>query len=653
MKWALKVTLAFSLCMAAVPWSSLQQANAATETEQAEQSSNVFIEDKVVDVKITIDSDDFQDILDNAADEKYYGATVDYNGKVLNNVGIRAKGNLSLRSVVQMDDSDRYSFKLSFDQYISGQNLYGLDKINLNNGYSDASYMREFLAYELSEMLGLPTPKHSFVRVYVNGEYKGLYLAVEQVDESFIDSHYTDTTGTLYKGIMTGSGSDLQWIDDDADSYTGLEVKTDKQDKDALINMLDKLNNDATTPYTDYLDVDSILEYLTLNVVTNNTDSYIGQNKQNYYLYEHGGIFSMIPWDYNMAFGGLGGGGGMGGGGGFPGGDADDRTDNGADNTNAQTNTNGQNAADTNNAANTTNNTQSTGNAATNGNTAAADTTAQQKTDNTAAGNTTDAAKTNNATNNTNTANNNTTATNGDNANTTNDANTNAANGDNANAANGNNAAEGDNGGGSSSSLMIDEPTSGALAERPLVAKLLAVDEYKAKYHEMIQTSIDKFLNNDTFTAKVKEIQTMIAADVKADPTSFYTYDEFESGVQSLIDYNKTNIENLQGQLDGTIASSGDGSGSGGGMGGGGGQGGGPGGQGGDQQNGGGMQPPSGMGGGPGGGGQGGGPGGDMGGFGGGQPTVNSSSQAMYTAISIGVLVLAMGFVLIFRRKRI
>ncbi|MEW4368275.1 CotH kinase family protein [Paenibacillus kandeliae] len=564
MKWALKLTLALSLCVAAVPWSSWQQANAATESEQAEQSSNVFVEDKVVDVKITIDSDDFQDILDNAADEKYYGATVDYNGKVLKNVGIRAKGNLSLRSVVQMDDSDRYSFKLSFDQYISGQNLYGLDKINLNNGYSDASYMREFLAYELSEMLGLPTPKHSFVRVYVNGEYKGLYLAVEQVDESFIDSHYTDTTGTLYKGVMTGSGSDLQWIDDDADSYTGLEVKTDKQDKDALINMLDKLNNDATAPYTDYLDVDSILEYLTLNVVTNNTDSYIGQNKQNYYLYEHGGIFSMIPWDYNMAFGGLGG--GMGGGGGFPGGDADDRTDNGADKTN-----------------------------------------------------------------------------------------TNAANGDNANTANDDNAAEDQNGGGGSSSLMIDEPTSGALAERPLIAKLLAVDEYKAKYHEMIQTSIDQFLNNDAFTAKVKQIQNLIAADVKADPTSFYTYDEFESGVQSLIDYNKTNVENLQGQLDGTIASSGDGSGSGGGMGGFGGQGGGPGGQGGDRPNGGGgMQPPDGMGGGPGGGGQGGFPGGDMGGFGGGdQPTVNSSSQAMYTAISIGVLVLAMGFVLLFRRKRI
>lgn len=620
-KWALKLTLALSLCVAAVPWSSWQQANAATESEQTEQSSNVFVEDKVVDVKITINSNDFQDILDNAADEKYYGATVDYNGKVLKNVGIRAKGNLSLRSVVQMDDSDRYSFKLSFDQYISGQNLYGLDKINLNNGYSDASYMREFLAYELSEMLGLPTPKHSFVRVYVNGEYKGLYLAVEQVDESFIDSHYTDTTGTLYKGVMTGSGSDLQWIDDDADSYTGLEVKTDKQDKDALINMLDKLNNDETTPYTDYLDVDSILEYLTLNVVTNNTDSYIGQNKQNYYLYEHGGIFSMIPWDYNMAFGGLGGG-GMGGGGGFPGGDADDRTDNGADKTNA----NSQNAA-------------------TNTNTAATDTTTKQSNNNTVAASNTNPTNDKNA----NAANSNQTNTVNGAANAANSNNNNAANGNNANAANGNNAVEGQNGGGGSTSLMIDEPTSGALAERPLVAKLLAVDEYKAKYHDMIQTSIDQFLNNDTFTAKVKQIQTMIAADVKADPTSFYTYAEFEAGVQSLIDYNKTNVENLQGQLDGTIASSGDGSGSGGGMGGG------PGGQGGDRPNGGGgMQPPDGMGGGPGGGGQGGFRGGDMGGFGGsGQPTVNSSSQAMYTLISIGVLVLAMGFVLIFRRKRI
>ncbi|WCT56798.1 CotH kinase family protein [Paenibacillus kyungheensis] len=584
MKWILKVVLAGTLCLVAIiPWASTQEAHAGTVTEQSAQDTNVFVEDKVVDVKITLPDSDFQDMLDHASDEEYHSATVDYNGKTITNVGIRTKGNLSLRSVVQMDDSDRYSFKLSFDEYISGQNLYGLDKINLNNNYSDASYMREFLAYEMSEMLGLPTPKHSFVRIYVNGTYKGLYLAVEQVDDQFIETHYEDTTGTLYKGLMTGSGSDLQWIDDDADSYTGLDVKSESQDKDALINMLDKLNHDSKTPYTDYLDVDSILEYLTLNVVTNNTDSYIGGNKQNYYLYEHGGVFSMIPWDYNMAFGGMGGMGGGMGGGGFGG--------RGGENANTNSDTNTTKAT----TEPTTNQPQSN--------------TANTKDQQTATTETT-TGNTNNAT--------------------------------------GNGA-----GTASSTSLMIDEPTSGALAERPLVAKLLAVDEYKQKYHTMIQNVLTHFLANNIFTAKVNALNDMIAADVKSDPTSFYTYEEYQAGVKSLIAWNQTNTANIQGQLDGTIASSGDGSGNGG-MGGGMGMGGGQRGQrpegaptGGDNdRNGGMMAPPDGVGGG-----MGGGPGG---GFGEPiTPTIDTAAQAKYTAISIGILVLAIGIVLWFRRRRV
>ncbi|MDN4617384.1 CotH kinase family protein [Paenibacillus sp. PsM32] len=582
MKWILKVVLAGTLCLVAIiPWASTEEAHAGTVTEQSAQDTNVFVEDKVVDVKITLPDSDFQDMLDHASDEEYHSATVDYNGKTITNVGIRTKGNLSLRSVVQMDDSDRYSFKLSFDEYISGQNLYGLDKINLNNNYSDASYMREFLAYEMSEMLGLPTPKHSFVRIYVNGTYKGLYLAVEQVDDQFIETHYEDTTGTLYKGLMTGSGSDLQWIDDDADSYTGLDVKSESQDKDALINMLDKLNHDSKTPYTDYLDVDSILEYLTLNVVTNNTDSYIGGNKQNYYLYEHGGVFSMIPWDYNMAFGGMGGMGGGMGGGGFGG--------RGGENANTKSDTNTTKAT-----------TEPTTNQP------------QSNTANTNATDTKPTAQTTDTTGNANTANK-----------------------------------------ASSTSLMIDEPTSGALAERPLVAKLLAVDEYKQKYHTMIQNVLTNFLANDIFTAKVNALNDMIAADVKSDPTSFYTYEEYQAGVKSLIAWNQTNTANIQGQLDGTIASSGDGSGNGG-MGGGMGMGGGQRGQrpegaptGGDNdRNGGMMAPPDGVGGG-----MGGGPGGAFG-----EPitpTIDTAAQAKYTAISIGILVLAIGIVLWFRRRRV
>ncbi|WP_201004905.1 CotH kinase family protein [Paenibacillus glycanilyticus] len=404
--------------------------NKAASKEEQFLDETVFPKDKVVDVKITIDEDQFQDIIDNASAEEYHAASVDYNGEHFDNVGIRAKGNLSLASVVRMDDSDRYSFKLSFDEYVN-QTLGGISKINLNNNYSDASYMREFLTYELADQMGLPTPKFSFVNVYVNDKLWGFYLAVEQVGDEYLNRNFGNAYGALYKGVMS-TGSDLLWIDDKLDSYPGLTQKSKSSNNDILIDMLNELNNG--TDLEKYINVDDALGYIALNAATNNMDSYIGGNKQNYYLYEDDGVFSILPWDYNMAFGGM-----------------------------------------------------------------------------------------------------------------------------------------GMMGGGGSSSLLIDEPTQSALADRPLVAKLLAVDEYKEKYHEMLQKIVDGYLSDSQFQARVNELNTMIASYVKADPSSFYTYEEYEAGVKSLVSTNASTISNISQQLDGTIPSSGDGSGSGGGFGGGGG----------------------------------------------------------------------------------
>jgi len=407
--------------------------SAAATTEQLEKS--VFVKDKVVDVKITLDPDDFQHMLDNASAEEFKTATVEYNGIKLENVGIRTKGNLSLRSVVQMQDSDRYSFKLSFDEYVSSQTLLGISKINLNNNYSDATYMREFLTYELAQSMGLPTPEFSYVNVYVNGELRGLYLAVEQVGDSYLERNFGNSYGALYKGIMV-NGSDLIYRGDEESDYPGLERKSKKSNGDVLIDMIKKLNDG--TDIESVIDVEDALGYIALNAVTVNTDSYIGGNKQNYYLYENNGVFSILPWDYNMAFSGLGGMFGGGGGGGES----------------------------------------------------------------------------------------------------------------------------------SNTSYMIDEPTDSSIEERPLVAKLLSNETYKAQYHEMIQSVLDDYLNDEAFQARVKQLQELIADDVKADPTAFYTSEQFEQGIQSLLTFTSSRVENVQGQLDGTIKSSGDGSGNGGGFGG-------------------------------------------------------------------------------------
>ena len=283
--------------------------NVGIETKNTEFSYEniVFNNNKVTTVDIEIAEGDWADMLENAAAEELKKADITVNGKKIENVAIRTKGNLSLRSVVN-SDSDRYSLKIDFDYYDDTQSLYGLKKLNLNNNYSDSTLMREYISYELMEQMGLPTPAHSYMYVTVNGEERGLFLGVEAVDETFLANNYGSNNGFLFK--PDGTGSDLKYISDDIADYTGIGLKTNKSniDQSKFIEMLDAINNGGDIEK--YIDVDEMLRYFAVNTALVNLDSYQGNMKHNYYLYEENGMFSIIPWDYNMSFGGFGAGGG-------------------------------------------------------------------------------------------------------------------------------------------------------------------------------------------------------------------------------------------------------------------------------------------------------------------------------------------------------
>jgi hypothetical protein len=103
-----------------------------------------------------------------------------------------------------------------------------------------------------------------------------------------------------------GSGDvKLQYTDDDPDSYSNIfnNAKTDvsKADQNRLIQALKKLN--AYEDIEDVVDVDEVIRYFVVHNYVCNGDSYTGSIIHNYYLHESGGKLSMIPWDYNLAFG--------------------------------------------------------------------------------------------------------------------------------------------------------------------------------------------------------------------------------------------------------------------------------------------------------------------------------------------------------------
>lgn len=161
--------------------------------------SDILDKEKVTDIDIDIKESDWKNLIENATKEEYVNADVTIDGQKYSNVGIRAKGNSSLSSVARDDTTDRYSFKIDFGEYIDGQTYNGIEKLALNNMISDATYMKEYLSYDMYNFLGVATPEYSYANINVNGEKWGLYLAVEVIDERFVEKNYGTSEGNLYK----------------------------------------------------------------------------------------------------------------------------------------------------------------------------------------------------------------------------------------------------------------------------------------------------------------------------------------------------------------------------------------------------------------------------------------------------------------------
>lgn len=168
-------------------------------TYVSEYAEKLFDKNAVSTIDIQMDPEEWHNMLDNALQEEYVKCDVVINGETIYNVGIRPKGNTSLTQVANDPNTDRVSFKFEFDHYVKGQTYYGLDKLVVNNMYADATYMKEYLSYDLMDYMGIKTPLYAFTSITVNGEPWGLYLALEALEESFAIRNYGADYGKLYK----------------------------------------------------------------------------------------------------------------------------------------------------------------------------------------------------------------------------------------------------------------------------------------------------------------------------------------------------------------------------------------------------------------------------------------------------------------------
>lgn len=490
------MALAVILCLATSAFSQQLQAVYGNNAVTMEYETELFDTDQVMDIDILMDEDDWNDMLENAISEEYYSCDVVVNGKKFYSVGIRPKGNTSLSSIASAPDTDRYSFKLEFDHYIEGQTCYGLDKLILNNNYADATNMKEAVVYDMYQCLDVDASLYNYAKICVNGDYWGVYLALEAVEDSFMLRNYGTEDGNLYKpesmgvgggdgeegkdggsfqggapqmgnppeniqmpqgendkmpdefqffqngeqsedidfsdfkmGAIGGSGgADLNYTDDDLDSYStiwdGEVTSSGKKDHKRVVEALKNISEG--TDLETYMDVDNILKYMAVHTFVVNDDSLSGTMAHNYYLYEYNGKLNILPWDYNLSFGGMSMGGGMGG--------------------------------------------QSSG-----------------------------------------------------------------------------------------ATSVINDAIDTPFSITNFFDALLENEEYLAKYHEYLNELVEKYINDGEFQKTYERIRSQINELVAEDPTAFYSYEEYEAAVEMLCEVINLRGESVSGQLDGTIPSTDDG----------------------------------------------------------------------------------------------
>lgn len=104
-----------------------------------------------------------------------------------------------------------------------------------------------------------------------------------------------------------GNGANLNYTDEELSRYSdiweGEVTKTGEADHRRVVTALKNISEG--TDLEKYLDVDNILKYMAVHAFSVNLDSLSGNMAHNYYLYEYNGMLNILPWDYNLSFGGM------------------------------------------------------------------------------------------------------------------------------------------------------------------------------------------------------------------------------------------------------------------------------------------------------------------------------------------------------------
>jgi hypothetical protein len=239
-------------------------------------------------------------------------------GEELQNVGVRMRGQFSLR-----ESGQKKPWKIDTDAYVDGQEYYNLKQLMFINNIGDHTMLREKLAYEMMYFAGVPSSFVSYVEIWFDftgdGQspyYWGVYTMVERIDRKYLASRFgrDNRHGNLYKASHAQRGPmDLIYYGPSITDYPTQngqyaygkmtnEEENDYSDVIQLAYVLDGVEYDSQEEFKAALEeifnVDGFLRYMAVMVTLGGWD-YYPYTGNNFYLYNNPGTgkFEWLPWD--------------------------------------------------------------------------------------------------------------------------------------------------------------------------------------------------------------------------------------------------------------------------------------------------------------------------------------------------------------------
>jgi spore coat protein H len=245
----------------------------ATQAAAREPGADIFATNApVLRIKIEMAANAIRSL--DADPRKYVSATIREGDLVLTNVGVHLKGAAgSFRSI-----HEKPALTLSFTRFLPNQRFHGLRKIHLNNSVQDPSYSTEDICGRMFDAAGVPAPRVTNARVWLNNKDLGFFVVVEGFTRDFLGRYFKNTSGNLYDGGF------LREITETLEKESGDETN-DQSDLKALAAAASQRDPAKRwQALQEVLDVDRFITYMAMDILMWDWDGYIMKNN-NYRVY--------------------------------------------------------------------------------------------------------------------------------------------------------------------------------------------------------------------------------------------------------------------------------------------------------------------------------------------------------------------------------